>query len=128
MTRGELAKLTGCNIETVRYYEKNRLLPEPPRAANGYRIYDESHERQLHFVLRMRDLGFSGSQVRAMLDMVKGGDYTCNEIRERTSAHLQSVRNKIADLKRLEATLARTVAKCGGGDTPDCQVIDSLIE
>lgn len=127
MTRGELAKLTGCNIETVRYYEKIGLLPEPPRAANGYRVYDRQHERQLHFVLRMRDLGFSGNQVRGMLDMVEGGDYTCNEIRQRTTVHLQTVRDKIADLNRLEKTLAKTVAGCRGGDTPDCPVIDSLL-
>ncbi|MHA1597882.1 MAG: MerR family transcriptional regulator [Alphaproteobacteria bacterium] len=127
MTRGELARLTGCTIEKVLYYEKTGLLPEPPRAANGYRIYDDIHVRQMRFVIRLRDLGFTIDEVRAMLVLVESGDYSCDEIRERTTVHLKSVRKKIDDLKKLEETLAETIAECHGGDTPDCPVIDSLL-
>jgi DNA-binding transcriptional MerR regulator len=59
MQRAELAQHTGCNLETVRYYEKVGLLPEPPRTPGGYRNYDATHERRIRFILRARELGFS---------------------------------------------------------------------
>ena len=119
--------MTGSTIEKVLYYEKSGLLPEPPRAANGYRVYDDDHVRHMRFVIRLRDLGFSIDEVRGMLMLVESGNYSCNEIKDRTTVHLQSVRKKISDLTKLEETLTNTVAECHGGDTPDCPVIESLI-
>ncbi len=127
MTRGELAKRTGCNIETVRYYEKIGLLPDPPRTQRGYRIYDENHEQTLRFIVRARELGFSGKEVRSLLNLVDGGHYTCGEIRDKTLAHLDVVRGRIADLLKLEKTLSKTVAACEGGDAASCPVVDALI-
>lgn len=59
MQRADLAKLTGCNLETIRYYEKIGMMPDPPRTASGYRIYGEDHVSRLRFILRGRELGFS---------------------------------------------------------------------
>jgi MerR family mercuric resistance operon transcriptional regulator len=66
MQRAELARRTGSNLETVRYYEKVGLLPEPPRTAAGYRSYDIAHERRLRFILRARELGFSLEEIRGL--------------------------------------------------------------
>ena len=126
MQRGELAKKAGCNIETVRYYEKIGLMPEPPRTAGGYRDYDSEHERRLRFILRARDLGFGIEDIRGLLKLVDRHTYTCAEVREMTLEHLGAVRLKIVDLKRLERTLAKTVAACNGRDVPDCPMIDAL--
>ena len=67
---GQLSKRTGCNIETVRYYEREGLLPKAPRAENGYRIYDEDQLKRLTFICRARNLGFTLQEVRGLLEMV----------------------------------------------------------
>lgn len=126
MRRGELAKRAGCNLETVRYYEKIGLMPAPPRTAGGYREYDREHARRLSFILRARDLGFGIESIRDLLKLVERHTYTCAEVREMTLEHLGAVRLKISDLKRLERTLATTVAACNGQSAPDCPVIDAV--
>ena len=96
MQRADLAKLTGCNLETIRYYEKIGMMPDPPRSASGYRIYGEDHVSRLRFILRGRELGFSLDEVRGLLALVEGGAQTCAEVKERTERHLADVRAKIA--------------------------------
>lgn len=124
--RGELAKRTGCNLETIRYYEKIGLIPAPPRGANGYRVYGESHVRRLRFILRARELGFAIDEIHGLLQLVDGGNQTCAEVRARTEQHLADVRAKIGDLRRIERVLATTAAACSGGDVPECPVLDAL--
>ena len=124
--RGELARLTGSNLETVRYYEKIGLLPEPPRSANDYRVYDETHVRRLRFVLRGRELGFSIEEIRGLLELVDGGNQTCGEVKVHTEHHLTDVRAKIVDLRRIEKILAQTAARCSGDAVPDCPILDAL--
>ena len=80
LQRAELARRTGCNMETVRYYEKVGLLPEPPRTSGGYRAYDTTHERRLRFVLRARELGFSLDEIRELLHLVDERSQPCTEI------------------------------------------------
>jgi MerR family transcriptional regulator, mercuric resistance operon regulatory protein len=126
LQRAGLARLTGCNLETIRYYENIGLMPDPPRTAAGYRIYDESHVSRLRFILRARELGFAIEDIRGLLDLVDGGTQTCAEVRERTERHLADVRMKIADLRRMEKVLASTAAKCTGDKVPDCPVLDAL--
>jgi MerR family transcriptional regulator, mercuric resistance operon regulatory protein len=126
LRRAELARRTGCNLETVRYYEKIGLLPEPPRTAAGYRAYSEGDVRRLRFILRGRELGFSIDEMRGFLALVDGGKETCAEVKTRTERHLADVRAKIADLKRIEKVLAATAAKCTGAEVPKCPVLDAL--
>ena len=126
LKRGELARRVGCNLETVRYYEKIGLLPEPPRSANAYRIYDETHIRRLRFVRRARELGFSIEEIRGLLQLIDCGNQTCAEVRIRTEHHLADVRAKIADLKRIETFLARTAAHCSGNTGPECAILEAL--
>jgi MerR family mercuric resistance operon transcriptional regulator len=126
VTRGRLAKETGTNIETVRYYEKIGLMPEPRRSEKGYRLYGDAARKRLRFILRGRELGFSIEELRGLLSLVDGSDYTCGEVYEMTVAHLDSVRQKIDDLRCLEQTLAEMSAQCEGGTVPECPVIDIL--
>ena len=126
LQRAELARRTGCNLETIRYYEKIKMIPDPPRTASGYRVYDDSHVSRLRFILRARELGFSIEHIRGLLDLVDGGTQTCAEVKERTERHLADVRAKIADLKRIEKVLAATAAQCSGEDVPDCPVLEAL--
>ena len=126
LKRAELAQRTGCNLETVRYYEKVGLLPEPPRTASGYRSYDSTHERRLRFVLRARELGFSLDEVRELLRLVDERDQPCAEASAGAAAHLNDVREKIADLKRMERVLKDVVAQCADGNRRECTLIETL--
>lgn len=126
LQRAELARRTGCNLETVRYYEKVGLLPEPPRTASGYRNYDTAHERRLRFVLRARELGFSLDEIRGLLRLVDERDRPCAEARDVAATHLADVRAKIADLRRMERVLKDVVIQCGDGTLPECPLIETL--
>ena len=122
---GDLSRRTGVNIETIRYYEKIKLLPPPPRTQGGPRVYPEAHLRRLVFIRRSRELGFTLDEVRNLLGLV-AGDCTCREVKDAALAHLKNVRRKIADLRRMERTLAETAARCAGGTAPDCPIVDVL--
>lgn len=125
--RGELAQRSGCNLETIRYYESIALMPEPMRSESGHRLYSEVDQSRLRFILRTRELGFSIAELQSLLSLVDSGDYSCGEIHALTGEHLVSVANKIADLKRLQRTLKTISAECSKGDTPDCPIIDALV-
>lgn len=122
---GELSRRTGVNIETVRYYEKIGLLRAPPRTEGGHRLYPDAHLKRLIFIRRSRELGFTLDEVRNLLGLVEGG-YTCGQVQEAALTHLKGIRRKIADLRRMERSLAETAAGCQGGTTPDCPIIDVL--
>ncbi len=126
ITRGKLAKRFGCHLETVRYYEKIGLLLPPTRTAGGHRLYQIDDQRRLRFILRGRELGFSIGELRDLLSLVDSNVYTCGEILDLTIDHLGSIRRKIADLRRLERTLARISNECSGGAVPECPVIEAL--
>ncbi len=128
ITIGVLARQTRCNIETIRYYERIGLLPHPPRSGGGHRLYGEDHLKRLTFIRRGRELGFTLDDVRGLLGLVDGGTYTCAEVKALTLAHLDEVRRKVSDLRRLERVLGDIAAQCEGGAVRDCPVIDALFE
>lgn len=125
---GSLSKATGVKIETIRYYEREGIIPSPPRTAGGHRSYDQKHLKRLTFVRRSRELGFTLEEIRGLLELVDGETYTCNEIKDITLNHADTVRSKIADLRRLEKTLAGIASQCHGGTTPDCPIIEGLLD
>ena len=126
LSRGLLSKKTGVNSETIRYYEKIRLMPEPLRSDNGYRVYDDSHLKRLSFIKRCRELGFTLKEITALLGLVDGGSYTCAEIRDHTKSHLQDVDDKIRDLRKMQQTLRKMVSECEGDLVPECPIVESL--
>jgi len=126
--RGELARRAGCHPESIRFWEREGLLPAPPRTASGHRLYGPEHLRRLRFLVRARALGFTLDEIRGLLALVDGRDWSCAAVRERTRAHLADVERRLADLARMRDTLADLVARCRGGETPDCAVIETLFE
>lgn len=126
LTRGDLARVTACNIETIRYYEKAGLLPDPPRTGAGYRIYSAAHASRLRFILRARELGFSMDDIRGLLGLDDGTVPTCAEVKARTEGHLLDIQRKIADLRRIERVLIKTAKRCSGAEVPDCPVLETL--
>ncbi len=128
LTIGVLSKRTGCHVETIRYYERIGLLPPPPRSDGGHRLYDTDHLRRLTFVRRGRDLGFSLEEIRELLNLVDTDGVVCRQVRERTLAQVSVVRDKIAELQRIERTLVEMAALCDDDQRPDCPIIDRLFE
>jgi MerR family mercuric resistance operon transcriptional regulator len=123
---GELSKRSDVNIETIRYYERIKLLPAPPRTASGRRVYGSTDLRILVFVRRSRELGFSLDEIRALLRLGGPEKASCREVREIATHHLEDIRSKLRDLKKLERLLATTVSRCSGRTAPDCPVLDIL--
>jgi len=126
LLRAQLAKLTGCNLETIRYYEKVGLLPPPPRSSNGYRVYSADLVRRLQFILRTRDMGFAMEETRSLLSLTDSGTQTCAEVKHKTEAHLADVRKRISNLRRIEVLLSQTSAQCSGDNVPQCAILDIL--
>ncbi len=124
---GELSPRSGVNIETIRYYERIKVLPAPPRTANGRRVYGPAETRTLAFIRRSRELGFTLDEIRALLALsAENGQGACAEVSEIATSHLAEVRAKIADLKTMESVLADAVRRCDKGEAPGCPLIDAL--
>jgi MerR family mercuric resistance operon transcriptional regulator len=126
LTIGAASKRSGVGVETIRYYERIGVLGAPPRTAGGQRTYDPDAVRRLRLIRRARDLGFSLSDVRELLDMA-AGERTCAEVRALTLGHLGKVRRKIAELRAMERRLASTTAMCESLDEAECPVLDALL-
>jgi len=123
---GDLSRCTGVNVETIRYYERIGLLPAPPRTQGGHRLYDDPHRLRLAFIRRSRALGFTIDEVRALLRLAREGGLACGEAEKITLRHLQSIRGKIADLRKLERTLATLAQACKASQRRQCPIIEAL--
>lgn len=128
MKIGELAKATGTQVETIRYYERIGLLPAPERSAGNYRVYDTSHRSRLSFVRHSRQLGFTIDDIRSLLDLADHPARDCSEADRIATGHLQQVDAKISHLLRLRSELERISGRCRGGLAADCQVIEALAD
>ncbi|MGO8916762.1 MAG: MerR family transcriptional regulator [Stellaceae bacterium] len=122
---GELSRRTGCNIETIRYYERIGLLPTARRSGR-YRSYGPDDVARLGFVRRARELGFTLEDVRALFGLAAGGRSSCTEARDLAASHLGDVRSRIHDLRRMERVLADAVRACDLGNNARCPLIDAL--
>ena len=121
---GALSERSGVNIETIRYYERIGLVPKPPRSGGGRRLYDPEDVKRLAFVRRSRELGFSLDEIRTLLALADCG--SCAEVHGLTLRHIQDVRRKIVDLKKLEGVLAALAKECDAGRRRRCPIIEVL--
>jgi MerR family mercuric resistance operon transcriptional regulator len=126
LTIGKLANSAGINLETIRYYERIGLMPEPGRTEKGHRNYAAAHLRRLTFIRRARELGFAIEDIRALLALAEPGRVSCGEVQKIAARHLHNVRSKLADLARMEQLLAKTVGQCGGSGASACPVLEML--
>ena len=125
-TRGVLAQRSGVKAETIRYYEKVMLLPEPDRNGGGYRVYAEDDYQRLCFIRRCRDMGFSLVDIRGLLSLVDGDQVSCEQVKRMADAHLADINKKISDLKQMQSTLRELSSTCSGDDVPHCPIIEAL--
>jgi MerR family mercuric resistance operon transcriptional regulator len=123
---GVLSRQSKVAVETIRYYERSRLLPAPPRSAGGYRMYSSAHVDRLRFIRRARDLGLSIDEVRHLLGLADQKSKSCGKVRDLGAHHLADIRARIADLKRMERVLSRLVDACAKGELTDCPLLEAL--
>ncbi len=124
---GQLAKASQTKAVTIRYYEREGLLRNPPRSTGGYRIYNDADLKRLLFIRRSRHLGFSIESVRELLDLADKADAPCADVDATVLLHLSSVRERLRQLRTLETELKRLSACCeGGGTIRDCRIIEAL--
>jgi MerR family mercuric resistance operon transcriptional regulator len=123
---GILARRSGVQAETIRYYESEGLLPKPERSAGGYRLYGACDIERLSFIRQARELGFKVDSVRRLLSLADRRVDTCDEVRELATAHLGEVRTKLADLRRMERMLSDLVRSCEGRRVPECLLLEAL--
>ena len=127
---GEFSRRAGCNIETIRYYERIGLLPKPRREKGGrFRRYDRDDVARLRFIRRARQLGFTLDEVRGLLRLARGdGEEVRMEARGIAAAHVAGIRAKIADLQAMDRVLTDAICECDGGQRPRCPLIEVLSE
>jgi DNA-binding transcriptional MerR regulator len=126
LTIGQLGSATDTKIETIRYYEKIGLLPQPRRTSGNYRSYAIEHMQRLVFIRRARELGFSIGDVRELLKLAAHGEEPCREVDQLVARHLETTEKKIEALTRLRRELRDTLASCKGGRIAECRVIQAL--
>lgn len=125
---GAVSRRAGVKIETIRYYERIALLASPDRTDGGHRVYGSSNLLRLNFVRRARDLGFTIEEIRALLKLADSRDQPCADVHKVASHHLADVRAKLAALQTIEGVLAKMVDQCGTGASPECPLLEALLE
>lgn len=127
LTISRLAKATGVGIDTVRYYERNGLLPEPPRRASGYRAYREEDVQRLRFIRRAKQLGFSLEEIRGLLELSQQNEQGVPGVHATAAARLAELDARIAELQRVRDGLRQLVDACPGHGTPhECPILKAL--
>lgn len=124
---GELAKLTKVNIQTVRFYERQGLLPVPERTSGGFRLYHQIDADRIRFIKQAQLLGFSLDEIKELLSLRVEPDSNCAKIRQQTEEKISQVKAKIHDLQRIVITLEELVNNCTNREpTEICPILGSL--
>lgn len=126
MRIGELARATGTKAETIRYYEREGILPAADRTDSNYRDYSDGHLASLTFIRRARQLGFSMAQVQELLALSDRADKPCQEVDKLVRDQLEEVERKILDLSSLRDELRLMLRSCEANRIGECQIVESL--
>lgn len=127
LTISPLARQAGVGIDTVRYYERMGLLPEPPRRASGYRVYPADALQRLQFIRRAKNLGFSLEEIKELLELSRQSGNGVSAVKATAAAKLKDVEERIAELERMRDGLRQLVQACPGHGAPqDCPILGAL--
>lgn len=127
LTRGELAKRSGVNFATVRYYEKLGLLAEPPRSKAGYRMFSDESVKRLHFIKQAQELGFSLREIKDLLDLRITPEATTSDVRMRANEKIADIGDKIKRLREMKKSLEMLVKSCcDEAAASECPILKNL--
>jgi MerR family copper efflux transcriptional regulator len=129
LTIGTVARRVGVAIDTIRFYEREGLLPEPQRRASGYRSYDDGAVAQLRFIRRAKALGFTLEEIRELLALSTDRQHGVKSVKQRAQRRLTALDERIAELTRVRDGLAQLIAACPGhGRLEACPILRALID
>ncbi|WGS85068.1 Cd(II)/Pb(II)-responsive transcriptional regulator [Methylomonas sp. UP202] len=124
---GDLAKMAGCQVVTIRYYEREGLLPEPARSDGNYRLYTSKHLERLHFIRHCRSMEMTLEDIRLLLRFRDTPEENCSEVDALLEQHISDVVDRIEQLKSLESQLRDLRGQCHSARaTKDCRILQSL--
>ena len=127
LSRSQLAKTVAVNIETLRYYERRGLIPEPQRKESGYRQYSPDYIVRIHFIQKAKALGFTLEEIKDLLSLRVDPQTSCEQVRERAAAKMLEIEQKIAALKKMKSALRKLAASChSGGPAGECPILEAL--
>lgn len=128
MRIGELARRAGVNVQTVRYYERRGLLPEPARRESGYREYTPDCLERLQFIRRSQELGFTLSEIEDLLALRTDPHTTAADVKARADAKVADIEARIQDLRQIQRALEHLAGQChgGAGPTGDCPLLAAM--
>ncbi len=127
LTIGGVARRAGVNIQTLRYYERRRLLPAPKRTASNYRVYSDDTVRRVRFIKRAQELGFTLTEIKELLSLRASPRSRCEDVRKRSKAKITDIDEKIRALEAMRKALSKLVRACSGrGPVSECPILDSL--
>lgn len=128
ITIGQLAEACDVSIDTLRYYERCKLLKPESRTESGYRLYGPESLRLVDFIKRCKSLGFALDEIRKLLTLKSSKGATCAEMLERTHAKVAEAKRQVKELSRIESALTKLAKACPGGDIPigQCPILNHL--
>jgi len=127
LTIGEVARRARVNVETVRFYEREGLIAQPPRRRSGYRQYPEDAVRRIQFIRHAKELGFTLQEIADLLSLRVARGSSCEAVRVRATAKIADIDRRILDLERMRTALQELTRACiGRGPTGDCPILEAL--
>ncbi len=124
---GEVADRAGVNLQTIRYYDREGLLPEPPRLESGYRMFPQDAVRRVRFIMRAQELGFTLSEIKALLALRIERKRGSAEVQRLAQAKIADIEQKIRTLQAMKKVLKELAERCPGcGPTSECPILESL--
>jgi Cd(II)/Pb(II)-responsive transcriptional regulator len=127
MRLGELAALAGCDVQTVRFYEREGLLAEPEREPSGYRRYAARHLQRLQFIRHCRSLDIPLADIRELLAFAASPEPSCAQVNSLLDAHIMTVKQRLRGLKTLEKQLVALRKQCDGDASHQCAILESFM-
>lgn len=126
-TIGAIAKQCGVGVETIRFYERQGLVPQPQRPETGFRRYPPDTIKRIRFIQRSKSLGFSLREIRELLSLRVDSATTCDQVKTRAEAKIADIQKKVRTLKEMKRALAKMTAACRGrGPTGECPILEAL--
>ncbi len=127
LTIGRAAKLSGVGVETIRFYERQKLIDQPPKPDSGFRLYPLETVRKVRFIRRSKEIGFTLREIRELLGFYFYTQISCEEVQERAKIKIADMDARIADIKKMKSALQLLVDECGRRDGK-CPILKTLAE
>ncbi len=127
MTIGELAEAAGVGVETIRFYERKKLIAQPERPRLGFRRYDDDVARRIRFVRQAQELGFTLAEILHLLELRLDPRRSCGDVKSEAEARIIGIDEKIAALSVMRSALVEITHSCSGeGPTSECPILDAI--